>query len=222
MPITAGGVREEEGKVLRARRKGLFPDQTMLAGGGEPAALGLALSGGGIRSATFNLGVLQGLAEQKLLPHIDYLSTVSGGGYIGSWLHSVIRSRHAGNPRAAQSDLDPKRIPCQPEDDPIAFLRKYSNYLAPRLGFFSADFWTIESVWLRNMSLNLVILIPFLAWCVLTVLLAGILQQEFGVGALVFRHVNPHLFQLGHPGRPADPIPVLAQVHQGRQPRLQR
>ncbi|MGB6470343.1 MAG: hypothetical protein WBE88_05760, partial [Candidatus Acidiferrales bacterium] len=48
--------------------------------------VGVAFSGGGIRSATFNLGVLQGLAEMKLLQRVDYLSTVSGGGYIGGWL----------------------------------------------------------------------------------------------------------------------------------------
>src|SRR5579883_575730 len=52
---------------------------------------GLSFSGGGIRSATFNLGVLQGLAQHKLLPHIDYLSTVSGGGYIGAWFLSLLK-----------------------------------------------------------------------------------------------------------------------------------
>src|SRR6185503_9962963 len=57
---------------------------------------GLAFSGGGIRSATFNLGIIQGLAERDLLRHVDYLSTVSGGGYIGSWLHGYIR-QHCGN-----------------------------------------------------------------------------------------------------------------------------
>jgi Patatin-like phospholipase len=48
--------------------------------------IGLALSGGGIRSATFSLGVLQALAEKSWLEKIDYLSTVSGGGYLGSAL----------------------------------------------------------------------------------------------------------------------------------------
>lgn len=48
--------------------------------------VGLALSGGGIRSATFNLGVLQALAARDRLRHVDYLSTVSGGGYIGTSL----------------------------------------------------------------------------------------------------------------------------------------
>lgn len=47
--------------------------------------VGLALSGGGIRSATFGLGLLQALAHCDILKHIDYLSTVSGGGYIGSF-----------------------------------------------------------------------------------------------------------------------------------------
>lgn len=46
----------------------------------------LCLSGGGIRSATFGLGILQGLAHQGVLSAFSYLSTVSGGGYIGSWL----------------------------------------------------------------------------------------------------------------------------------------
>ena len=45
--------------------------------------VGLALSGGGIRSATFSLGVLSALARHGLLRHVDFLSTVSGGGYIG-------------------------------------------------------------------------------------------------------------------------------------------
>ena len=51
--------------------------------------IGLAFSGGGIRSATFNLGILQALAENGLLHKFDYLSTVSGGGYIGSWLAAL-------------------------------------------------------------------------------------------------------------------------------------
>src|ERR1700759_582594 len=52
----------------------------------------LCLSGGGIRSATFGLGVLQLLARHQLLPQFDYLSTVSGGGYIGGWLSAWIKN----------------------------------------------------------------------------------------------------------------------------------
>lgn len=47
--------------------------------------VGLALSGGGIRSATFCLGVLQALCDLRLLFIFDYLSTVSGGGFVGGW-----------------------------------------------------------------------------------------------------------------------------------------
>ena len=54
--------------------------------------VGLALSGGGIRSSTFALGVLQGLAKSGVLREIDYISSVSGGGYIASWLCKQIRS----------------------------------------------------------------------------------------------------------------------------------
>ena len=50
-----------------------------------PNQVGFALSGGGIRSATFSLGIFQALAKQKLLSKIDYISTVSGGGYFGSF-----------------------------------------------------------------------------------------------------------------------------------------
>jgi len=63
--------------------------------------VGLALSGGGIRSATFNLGFLQGLARHQALRHVDYLSTVSGGGYVGSCLTSLLHSDQAGRGRKA-------------------------------------------------------------------------------------------------------------------------
>ena len=40
--------------------------------------VGLAISGGGIRSACFGLGALQALERLKLFRHLDYVSTVSG------------------------------------------------------------------------------------------------------------------------------------------------
>lgn len=55
---------------------------------------GLCFSGGGIRSATFNLGVLQGLAKLDLLDRFDYLSTVSGGGYIHQFLAAWLYNRN--------------------------------------------------------------------------------------------------------------------------------
>jgi Patatin-like phospholipase len=70
---------------------------------------GIALSGGGVRSATFALGVLQALARHDLLHRFDYLSTVSGGGYIGTsltWLTSRLVADHAraGWPERGQAE----------------------------------------------------------------------------------------------------------------------
>src|SRR5262249_6885898 len=48
-------------------------------------AVGLAISGGGIRSATFSLGVVQYLARKGIIKAVDFVSTVSGGGYLGSF-----------------------------------------------------------------------------------------------------------------------------------------
>jgi hypothetical protein len=73
----------------------------------DMSLVGLAFSGGRIRSATFNLGVLQGLADLGLLPMIDYLSTVSGGGNIGSWLCAWIL--RAGRDEKTNGEKTPNR-----------------------------------------------------------------------------------------------------------------
>jgi hypothetical protein len=124
--------------------------------------IGLCFSGGGIRSATFNLGILQGLAQFRMLHCIDYLSTVSGGGYIGTWLAAWIKRR---NVQEVEIFLSPGDSPDPNADDtaPIQFLRRYSNYLTPEIGLFSADTWTLVAIWLRNTILNQLILIAFLS-----------------------------------------------------------
>jgi hypothetical protein len=121
--------------------------------------MGLAFSGGGIRSATFNLGILQGLAQLGLLSKFNYLSTVSGGGYIGSWLISWIKHDTI---REVERRLCPDFTP-DPRDlrlEPIRFLRDFSNYLTPKMGLLSADLWVMGVVWVRNTLLNLLILLP--------------------------------------------------------------
>lgn len=70
--------------------------------------IGLSLSGGGIRSATFSLGVMQALAAKDLLKRVDYLSTVSGGGYIGSSL-TWLCSDKAQQPSICNDPDDPDR-----------------------------------------------------------------------------------------------------------------
>ncbi|HJQ38407.1 MAG TPA: patatin-like phospholipase family protein [Thermoanaerobaculia bacterium] len=123
----------------------------------------LCLSGGGIRSATFNLGILQGLADHRLLNRFHYVSTVSGGGYVGSWLSSWIRRHHEGAIGVA-NDLSREAVdPAQPEVKPIEHLREYSSYLAPRNTTFSLDTWTLLATYLRNLFLNWTMLVPFLA-----------------------------------------------------------
>lgn len=123
----------------------------------------LCLSGGGIRSATFNLGVLQGLADHRMLTRFHYISTVSGGGYIGSWLSSWTRRHHEGATGVAK-DLSRQAVdPNEPEVKPIRHLREYSSYLAPKTSLFSVDIWTIAAMYLRNLFLNWTILLPALA-----------------------------------------------------------
>lgn len=135
----------------------------------DPCRAALCLSGGGIRSATFCLGVIQGLARAGWLKRFHYLSTVSGGGYIGGWLSAWI---HSSNLDSVVADLCPHKAPSvtvppsgsavSPESKHIRWLRALSNYLSPRIGF-SADFWTLIAVVLRNLLLHWVVFIPLLA-----------------------------------------------------------
>ncbi|MDQ3279778.1 MAG: patatin-like phospholipase family protein [Acidobacteriota bacterium] len=124
----------------------------------------LCFSGGGIRSATFALGVVQELARRRILTQFDYLSTVSGGGYIGSWLSSYARRRANGIEDVA-NELAATRIadPMKPEPEPLVNLRKYSNYLTPKLGLFSGDTWALVATYVRNLLLVWLILLPLLA-----------------------------------------------------------
>jgi len=118
--------------------------------------VGLAFSGGGIRSATFNLGVLQRLKEVDLLRKVDCLSTVSGGGYIGAWLFGNVRRTHHWLGRLTNWE------------DSVNHLRSYSNYLAPHNGILSVDTWAIWGTWIRN-----AVLIQLTAVVWLMFLLAG-------------------------------------------------
>lgn len=145
----------------------------------------LALSGGGIRSATFALGVLQGLARTGLLDQFDYLSTVSGGGYIGGWLSAWIA--RIGLPQVvAELRRRPTRS-LTPEPGPIRHLRSYSNYLSPKLGILSADTWTLGATYLRNLFLNwLAFLPPLMALLSVPLLLVQLVSwQPVGDGVAV-------------------------------------
>ncbi len=152
-----------------AARRGVAPPK-----GVETA--GLAISGGGIRSATFALGVLQALGARKLVSRFDYLSTVSGGGYLGASL-SWFLSRHAEQLRPPQDvpvpfGLDADDFPFGTEDPEadrapdadegwqaklLRYLRAHGNYLTP-----DSDITLLSgiSVVLRGMIVSLGVWLP--------------------------------------------------------------
>jgi hypothetical protein len=160
MPFHLNGVRDAHGGWWSRRiLAGHYPSNDVV---------GLAFSGGGIRSATFGLGVLEGLQEFDVLKHVDYLSTVSGGGFIGSWLlGNVLRNSHW---LGRQTNWE----------DSIGHLRRYSKYLAPQTGILSADWWTMWGIWLRN---ALLVQLTAVAW-VLGMLCASLLVRP------VFDHLG--------------------------------
>jgi Patatin-like phospholipase len=145
-----------------------------LAGDGRTA---LCLSGGGVRSAAFNLGVLQGLARLELLNQFHYLSTVSGGGYIGCWLSAWRHRCEKGISDVTRGLSWPDRIgdaeipPRVP--DAISNLRRDTNYLTPAKGILSPDTWATITVVGRNLILNHLVIVPLIAALLLTVKVFG-------------------------------------------------
>ncbi|HTD59524.1 MAG TPA: patatin-like phospholipase family protein [Gemmatimonadaceae bacterium] len=132
---------------------------------GERPLAALCLSGGGIRSATFNLGVIQALAKRRVLRHIDYLSSVSGGGYIAGWLKAWQRRTSSAivGDGLRGAAVTPPSNPLAPEPRPIDDLRNFSNYLTPRLGLFSLDWWALITIVARNLLLNWLVIVPLIA-----------------------------------------------------------
>jgi hypothetical protein len=130
-------VRLAELTEIETRRK-----KAQIQGDAKENLVGLALSGGGIRSASFNLGVLQALVSAGLFRYIDFLSTVSGGGYIGAFLSSLAYRRHLDNAAKKQPDapyqepsIKPNLDGSQPDD--TKSLAKNSNFLNDKLEFVS-------------------------------------------------------------------------------------
>jgi choline dehydrogenase-like flavoprotein len=130
------GRRDAIGQV----RNAATPAQTTL----PEDCVGLALSGGGVRSATYCLGVLQALAGANVLRRVDFLSTVSGGGYAGGFLGRLYTNlsgvaNPAARVRAILTDAN------APE---IWWLRRYADYLA---GGGRSDVETALAIFARNL-----------------------------------------------------------------------
>jgi hypothetical protein len=195
---------QAELEEVRQRRKQCLPQERWLKEGDEapsvPSAqlnlVGLALSGGGIRSASFSLGVVQELARRNLLKHVDYLSTVSGGGYLGACLSSLLLESSA-------DSLGPQQFPLRKqagemEPPALRHLRNGSNYLKPP-GLLNA--MSLAVVLLRGFILTFVALLPLIYLAVF-------------LTALVYEVLGPELmFATGiHLRTLAEPVPAATMA----------
>lgn len=141
------------------------PERGAVRTGQASNLTGMALSGGGVRSASYCLGVLQALeslspaGSPRPLDAVDYLSTVSGGGYIGT---SVVAGMMQDNRTFPfESRLDEAETP------ETQHLRDFSNFLAPA---GAPDYMVSIALVMRGLLVNAVIVLPaLLLFAVLTI-----------------------------------------------------
>ena len=152
--------------------------------------LGLAFSGGGIRSACIGLGILQALSRARILGQAHYVSGISGGGYLLGWLAAWAKregslvevEQRLGFNTATGTAPKPPEPPDYDrfiEPDPLRYLRRYSSYLTPRVGLLSGDTLAMVAIYLRNLMLNQLLLG--------SALVTGIVALQSGVPKLVVR-----------------------------------
>ena len=140
-------------------RRNIIPDDTSSLWPTTDLDLsGLSCSGGGVRSAAFCLGVLQGIQSKGIIGQVDYLSTVSGGGYIGTTM-TIGMSRDS--PLSEQDGTFPfGRIDDERRESPeVRHLRDNSRYLLQN-GIPSAVSAVV--IYLRGMVMNAMVLLPIL------------------------------------------------------------
>ncbi len=181
---------ECERAFLAARRDavraagGARPPDDPGAGDRPPAdATGVALSGGGIRSATFCLGVFQALAKRGLVGRIDYLSTVSGGGYFGTFFGALFARPGVGGVPDVEDVLRPDGVRPSPTasaaapllglPDVLRWLRENGRYLSPN---GSGDLLVGGAIMFRNWLAIHVVLITLvtMAFLLLQIVRAGL------------------------------------------------
>jgi hypothetical protein len=158
---------------IAARRSAAALGAPPLDGGPDASKglVGLSLSGGGIRSATFALGAVQGLAREDALDRIDYLSTVSGGGFTGGAVSSVLNDPAAGT---GPSTFPLRDVTGREEPPAVRHVRNSANYLAPG-GLL--DRVRIPAIFVRGVLMNALGLVPYL------VLAAVVTQWYFSAEA---------------------------------------
>lgn len=140
-PKKLDAVIAEELRAITARRNGLnlpLPNDDLV---------GVALSGGGIRSATICLGVLEILNKNCLLRKADYLSTVSGGGYTGAYVQAVMK----------RGNSTPEAFGHLFSQDDISRLKVYGDYLVPSCGGQKLYNWfVLVGAYFYSLVMNLV------------------------------------------------------------------
>ncbi|WP_241269947.1 patatin-like phospholipase family protein [Caballeronia sp. M1242] len=185
-PMVAHRALAQEYEYITGCKLGLKPSgsiQDKMLGHKDGTGSGLSaicLSGGGIRSASFCLGAIQALCCKEKFGSFHYMSTVSGGGYIGTalirWMAAKVRDDGTTPQRAvdfAQTEL--ANLRCADyvqhrmtgidfeQEGPLTWLRMNSNYLARQLSLFSADAWTVVATYLRNLVIVWTIFFPWIA-----------------------------------------------------------
>ena len=201
---------EAESRWIAERRKLYRPDAK--AGDRPEDLVGLALSGGGIRSATFGLGVMQALAGHGVMKRVDYLSTVSGGGYIGSslsWLLGKYGRTGDGDDargfgcgpddfplgtRDRESDYLRRKLPASGDEasprDIVRWLRQHGQYLTPGDGLNTMAF---AAVCLRGIVLSFIVYFSMITLLTLVLVKLGLL--DYAGGAVTWASV-PGLLRL--------------------------
>ena len=149
--------------------------------------VGLALSGGGIRSAIFSLGVMQRLAKEDCLKHVDYLSTVSGGGYIGGSLTWFLKKGFETTSVDFPYGIEKKRKEQRCEEkrkerrrekqqcNILKHLRLHGNYLTPGAGITTLS---LVAAFLRGLLLNFVVFLPLTTSFLLLILCASYVDWD--------------------------------------------
>ena len=170
----------EELTEIDRRRKNLGIEAEVSDQSYNSDLVGLALSGGGIRSSTLALGVIQSLSRANVLPRVDYLSTVSGGGFIGGCVSSVLNEPDA---RSDAKNFPLRENVGERESNELTQLRNSGRYLAPS-GFLEK--LRIPALLVRGMLINLVLIFPLI---VLAVMFTEFWAEYLGVGDEALLHI---------------------------------
>ena len=157
---------------------------------------GLALSGGGIRSAAVCLGALQALHRTQQLDDIDYLSTVSGGGYMGTCLSAGMLQAFPAN-RPTPGDAFPFGDDIA-DNAAMGHLRNFSNYLLPRGRSGLRNYAEVTAVLFRGLLANATQVLLVLLLCALLTMSAFPVRDQLHAGSFLGQLVDHTVNGIAH------------------------